>query len=151
MKNRSPRGCKKAKRIFPKLGDNRGYLLPEIMIAIGIFSIGFLAVGSMVISGTSNNASGNILTQATFLATETLERLKSLPAADLVPGASPVPDPNNPVDARGEPGGIYTRSWTIQDLAGSTTARRIEVTVSWTRFGKVRTLTLSTITKGNGT
>lgn len=133
------------------IGGCRGYLLVEIMIAIGIFSIGFLAVGSLVVVGTASNATGNQMTIATLLAAESLERLKSLPIADLAPVEAPVPDANNPIDARGNPGGIFTRSWTIQNLTGSTTARRIEVTVSWVRFGQTREVRLATITKGAGT
>jgi Tfp pilus assembly protein PilV len=149
MKKRSPHRRSPKKRGFLPGGDCRGYLLPEIMIAIGIFSIGFLAVGSLVISGTTNNATGNKLTQATFLGSETLESLKSQPITSLVDGTTGT-DPH-PVDARGNPGGIYTRRWTIANLTGSTTAREIVVTVSWPRLGQTREVTLRTITKGNGT
>lgn len=133
------------------IGGDCGYLMAEIVIAIGIFSIGFLAVGSLVIFGTTHNATGNQQTIATLLATEAVERLKSLPIAQLPDSIEPVMDPNNPIDARGNPGGAFTRSWTIRSLSDSNTARRIEVTVSWPRFGQTREVRIATITKGAGT
>jgi prepilin-type N-terminal cleavage/methylation domain-containing protein len=79
----------------PVRNDQRGYLLLEIMVAIAIFSIGFLAVGTMIISTTRNNTTGNILTQATLLAEETLEDLKKEALGSLIAGGpttTPKPD-----------------------------------------------------------
>jgi type II secretory pathway pseudopilin PulG len=129
---------------------NRGYLLLEIMTAIAIFSIAFLAVGTMIVSTTRNNTTANILTQATLLAEEKLEDLKKGSLSGLVPGG-PYPDPQNPIDDWGERGGIYTRSWVIDDPVGLDTSRRIRVTVSWARLGQNRRVELTTITRGNGT
>ncbi len=129
--------------------DTRGYLLAEVMIAVAIFSIGFAAVGTLIISTTANNTSGNILTQATLLAVETLESLKEETMLDLAAGA--YSDANNPIDARGQSGGIFNRSWVIDDPIGYDTARRIRVSVSWNRLGTNRTIELTTITRGDGT
>ena len=57
--------------------NNNGYMLIESLIAIAIFSIGFLAVATMVLSATRNNTNGNILTQANMLAREKTEELKN--------------------------------------------------------------------------
>ena len=129
--------------------DNRGFLLLEILIAVAIFSIGFLAVGTLIVSATRANTTGNIVTQATLLAVETLETLKKEPVGALIPEA--YSDPNNPVDARGRKGGIFKRSWVIDDPVGYNTSRRIRVSVSWERFGQSRKVELTTITRGNGT
>lgn len=117
----------------------RGYLLIEIMIAMAIFAIGFLAVGTMVLSTTRNNTTGNIATLATMHAIEKLEQLKSEDIADMV-------DDN---DQPG-PAGIFNRSWKVTDT-GIGSSRLIEVTVSWDRMGQARDVVLSTISKGNGT
>ena len=116
-----------------------GYLLIEIMIAMAIFAIGFLAVGTMVLSTTRNNTTGNIATQATMHAIEKLEELKSEDIDDMV-------------DSNDQPGpaGIFKRSWKVTDT-GIGSSRLIEVTVSWDRMGQARDVVLSTITKGNGT
>jgi hypothetical protein len=125
----------------------------EILMAVAIFSVGFLAVGTMIISTTRNNTTGNIITQATMLAAEQLENLKDTPnIATLIPGG-PYTDPinPNPIDDRGNPGGIYTRSWTVSAPLPNNTARLIQVRVSWNRLGQNRAVELTTITRGNGT
>jgi type IV pilus assembly protein PilV len=130
--------------------DNNGYLLLEILMAVAIFSVGFLAVGTLIISTTRNNTTGNIITQATMLATERLERLKdTTDIATLAAGT--YTDASNPIDDQGNAGGIYTRSWTISNPLLNTTSRHIQVRVSWNRLGQNRTVELTTITRGNGT
>lgn len=136
-------------RSFPLLANRRGYLLPEAMIAIAIFSIGFMALGTLTLSTTANNTTGNILTQATMLAAGALEDFKKETLMDLAVGE--YSDPNNPVDERGNNGGIFRRSWIIDEPIGYDTARRIRVTVSWNRLGKNRSIELATITRGGGT
>lgn len=126
----------------------RGYLLQEVMIALAIFSIGVAGLGNLMLSTSANNTAANILTQATLLAVERLENLKMESISDLATGS--YPDPNNPIDARGRSGGIFHRSWAIEDPVGYDTARRIRVTVSWNRSGANRTIELTTITRGDG-
>ena len=134
---------------YRSISGDRGYLLLEILIAVAIFSIGFLAVGTMIVSTTRTNTTGNIVTQATLLAVETLESLKKGPVGDLVPET--YSDPNNPVDEWGNKGGIFSRSWVIDDPVGYNTSRRIRVTVGWERLGQNRRVELTTLTRGNGT
>jgi type II secretory pathway pseudopilin PulG len=120
--------------------NNNGYMLIESLIAIAIFSIGFLAVATLVLSATRNNTNGNILTQANMLAREKTEELKS--TTDLTELDTPaVPETI---------GGIFTRSWTANDSLKSGTSREIEVTVSWSRKGKNHNVVLKTMTKGSG-
>jgi len=130
--------------------DKNGYLLIEALISMAIFAIGFLAVGTMVIHTTHNNTRSNIMTQATLLASQTLENFKSIPdITTLVIGEDYID--GGPVDANGNPGGIFTRTWSIRDNIGFNTSREIEVAVSWTRRGQRRNIVLTTITKGQGT
>jgi hypothetical protein len=131
------------------VADRRGYLLAEVMIAVAIFSIGFTAVGTLILSTSANNTSGNIITQATLLAVETLEILKAETVLDLPSGT--YSDANNPINARGQSGGMFNRSWVIDDPIGYGTARRIRITVSWNRLGTNRAIELTTITRGDGT
>ena len=42
--------------------DSRGFTLIEVMIALAIFSIGIMAVGSLQLSNYRNNTTGNITT-----------------------------------------------------------------------------------------
>ena len=125
-------------------------MLMEALIAIAVFSIGFLAVATLVMSATRNNTSGNILTEANMLARQTLEQLKNTPDITTLP-VGPVTNTDTGIDASGDPGGIYTRATKIEDVLGFNTSRQIEVTVSWNWRGTSRNIVLSTITKGNGT
>ena len=132
------------------LKNAKGYMLVEALIAIAIFAVGFLAIATLVMSVTRNNTSGNLLTQANMLARERLEQLKNTPDITALPAALTTFS-DGPMDGNGNPGGIYTRTWTIQDTLGFDTSREITVTVNWTRRGRDRSVVLSTITKGNGT
>lgn len=116
---------------------NRGFSLIEVLIAMAIFSIGILAVGSMQLSTSRNNTRGNITTQATMLARQKIEELKNLDRSDL--GTA---DGNDTV-------GIYERNWVTDQVAGSSTSWKIIVTVG--RQGEDREVTLQSITRGNGT
>ena len=130
--------------------NTKGYMLMEALISIAIFAIGFLAVATLVFSATRNNTNGNLLTQANMLARKQLEQLKSTPDITTLPAALTTFS-DGPWDGSGNPGGIYTRTWTIQDALGFNTSREIQVTVNWTRRGQNRSIVLSTLTKGNGT
>ena len=138
------------KRRYRFKDNNWGYLLIETMVAIAIFSVGFLAIGTMIVSTTRNNTTGNIVTQATLLAEEILEDLKKDPLSTLISGG-PYKDLQNPIDEWGNSGGIYTRSWVIDDPVGLNTSRRIRVTIRWERLGQTRRVELTTLTRGNGT
>jgi Tfp pilus assembly protein PilV len=130
--------------------DQKGYLLIEALISMAIFAIGFLAVGTMVIGTTRNNTRSNIMTQATLLATQTLEEFKNTPNINTLEDGDEYTDAA-PVDQWGNPGGIFTRSWRISDPLGSDTSRQIDITVSWTRRGHQRNIDMTTITRGGGT
>lgn len=128
--------------------NTKGYMMIEALICIAIFAVGFLAVATLVFSATRNNTNGNLLTQANMLARKQLELLKSTPdITTLLNGTFS----DGPWDGSGNPGGIYTRTWTIQDALGFNTSREIQVTVNWAWRGRNRSVVLSTLTKGNGT
>jgi prepilin-type N-terminal cleavage/methylation domain-containing protein len=126
------------------LGSNQnGFSLIEILIAMGILALAMLAAASMQFSSIRNNASGNMATQASMLAKAQMEVLKN--TSDITTLADGV---ENNIDANGQLGGIYNRSWTVANLG--TTARRITVTVQWSKRGKSRRIVLSSNTRGNG-
>jgi type IV pilus assembly protein PilV len=120
------------------LKNSRGFTLLEAVIAMAIFSIGILAVGSMQLWNTKNNTTGNFTTQATMLAREKIEELKT--ASDL----TGLPSDEDKIN-------IYTRKWVTSQLGGSTTAYKLTVTVDWTRNGHNHSVELESATRGNGT
>ena len=124
-----------------------GFSFIELMIAMAILAMGMLAAVSMHVGSSRNNTKGNIYTQANMLAKAQLETLKNQDVLNLAVGG-PYTDPNNPVDAEGQPGGMYNRSWTIETLG--TDARRLTVTVQWDRLGKTSSVVVSSNTKGGG-
>jgi type IV pilus assembly protein PilV len=128
--------------------NEQGFTLIEVLIAMAIFAIGILAVAQLQLWNVKNNTTGNITTMATMLAREQMEALKN--AAD-VTTLSSGSDPNNPIDADGNPGGIFTRSWTVSNPLTGNTSRHLAVTVSWNRRGHNRSVVLTSITRGNGT
>jgi type II secretory pathway pseudopilin PulG len=134
------------------LDNHNGYMLIEALIAIAIFSIGFLAMATLVFSASRNNENGNLLTQANMLARQTLEELKNTPdLTTLDEDPLPLCEDDGRVDGEGNPGGIFARTCTVEDALGFDTSRAISVTVNWKWRGKNRSIVLKTITKGNGT
>jgi prepilin-type N-terminal cleavage/methylation domain-containing protein len=130
---------KKFKLSFARSRADAGYSLIEVLIAMAIFSIGILAVATMIQSTADNTTRGNVLTQATMLARDKIEELKRITdVATLVDGAE------DNIDAAGSPGGIYRREW---DISNGPTAdsRKIVVTVSWTRENQTRSVALTTL------
>ncbi len=123
--------------------DIKGMTMIEVLMAMTIFTIGFLAIGTMVIWTTRNTTTGNIVTQATMMARERMEFLKTLPISGMEAQCLDTLEPEII-------GQIYERECSV-DTSYSPTANIIRVKVSWNRRGKKRDVELATLTKGNGT
>jgi prepilin-type N-terminal cleavage/methylation domain-containing protein len=121
-------------------GDDQAFTLIEVLIAMAIFSIGILAVGTLILSTTRNNTNANILTEATMLARAKIEEKKR--AADAGALTELDDDPPSNVDMQGNPGGIYTYEC---DVSPEGDTLKIQVTVSWTRLGRSRSVVLTTL------
>jgi prepilin-type N-terminal cleavage/methylation domain-containing protein len=120
-----------------------GFSLIEMMIAMAILALAMLAAATMQLGSIRNNASGNMVTQASMLGKAQMEVLKNTPdIEDIADG-----DEFN-IDADGQPGGIYNRSWRVVNRGAN--ARRITVTVEWIKRGKSRSIVISSNTRGNG-
>jgi len=137
-------GLRKIRHSFEK---QKGFSLIELLIAMSIMALGMLAAASMQYSAVRNNTTGNTSTQATMLAKAQLEMLKNQNIDSTALAVGDYADPSL-IDASGNPGGIYSRSWRIDPLGVS--ARRIRVTVQWTKFGDTRQVVVRSNTKGSG-
>jgi len=128
--------------------NQNGFTLLEILLAITIFAIGLLAVAAMQVSAIHGNKLGNEWTQATSLAQQQLEALKSGDITTATYTAGVYNDANNPMTGTGANGGIFNRSWTI--AANTTFSVRATVTVSWTQKGVNHSVALTSVTRGGG-
>lgn len=119
-----------------------GRTLIEVLMAMAVFTIGFLAVGTMVLSTTHNNTTGNIITEATMLAREKIEFLKTLPVNQM--------DEQCTDDLEIEHlNGIFECACDVMS-AFSEKVKIVEVTVRWHRRGQNREVVLRTLSRGNG-
>jgi type IV pilus modification protein PilV len=103
---------------------NQGYTLIEVLIAMAIFAVGFLALATLQIKSIKQNASAKMYTEATSVAVESLERLISLPFdhSDLNQG-------NNPHSMTT---GGYTIEWNVQNDIPVTATKTIVINVTGT-------------------
>ena len=92
-----------------------GYTLIEVLMAMAIFSIGILGVGTMQLKYTDGNTSARIRTEASIWGQDLVETLmqKSYSDALLTPGAHPPPV------IPGTVSGNYQMQWTVWDDAGA--------------------------------
>jgi type IV pilus assembly protein PilV len=125
---------------------NRGFSLIEVLIAVAIFAIGILAVGSMQLAAIKTNArSRNSMTVVT-VAKDRAEQMMALPYdhADLVgsaaPGTQHTPaadvdgidnDEDGQIDEGGETGQVGI-TWNVIDDQPVAGAKTIRVTVTRT-------------------
>jgi len=120
--------------------DSQGLSLIEVLIGLAIFSIGFLAVGSLQIKAISNNASARMQTEATACAVDRLERLLTLPYDD--PNLDELNNPHQDIE------GNYTIVWNVTDDLPINDTKSIDISVTPAN-PTARTVSLSFI-RGQG-
>jgi len=119
--------------------NNKGFSLLEVVVALGIFSIGILAIAGLQITATSGNAKARFATEAATHAQDVAERLLVLdydhdaPSTEFQVGTTVLPDP---------PGGRYKIRYTVQTHP-ILRAVNINVRVSWWAYGIPRRYNLN--------
>ena len=117
------------------LQDKQGFSMLEVLIAICLLAIAMMGLATLQSRGIRGNDLGNRTTQAIALAQDQLEQLihsasgGNFPLA--VPSPNPFPDVNNPITETGAAGGVFTRTWQLQDNTPITDAQTITVSVTW--------------------
>jgi len=107
--------------------DSKGFTLIEVLIALGIFAIGMLAVASLQVSANLKSRKAAEVTQASAIASDQMEELMALnfDHGDL--------DPANPPPPKYD--GKYKIEWTVKDsdlnADGASDAKTIELSVKW--------------------
>jgi type IV pilus assembly protein PilV len=137
------------KKVAP-FSNSKGFTLIEVLIAMVVFLIGFLAVGAMQISAVNSNTHARMRTEATVLAADVAEQLMALPY-DPASGAAgpygmvdPLDDGTHSVAAA-----PYTVEWEVTEAASGRT-KNIDVTVRWQKKGRNRDVQLSFVTVDAG-
>jgi prepilin-type N-terminal cleavage/methylation domain-containing protein len=108
-----------AETIRPKTGS-RGFTLIEVLMAMAIFSIGILAVGTMQINSANSNTGARIHTEEYTWVVGQIERLTALDYnnTDLTAGVHEVVH------------GPYNVQWVVTDDSPVAGAKRIAVTAT---------------------
>ena len=99
-----------------------GFTLVEVLVAMTIFAIGFLALATIQIKSIGQNARARMYSDATTMAVEAIERLMALPYdhPELSPGGNPHTMAN----------GAYTIEWNVRNDNPVAAAKTIVVSVS---------------------
>ncbi len=142
----------KPNRAVEGTGNQDGYTLLEVLLAISIFMIGILAIGSMQAAALKGNSNAEGITQAVELAQYQIETLMSVeydpaaPVDDLDPAenGNRIPAGAGPYTTLGQGAGpyqftgdnnTYTLDWTVTTHPNIADAITIRVTVSWRDYG----------------
>ena len=134
---------------------NKGFTVVELLVAVVVMSIAFVGLATMEIACINGTSIANNVTTGITLAQDKMEELKSLHLDD------PELDDNNAsnngdlragvedfttqgavasaddghrdedIDADGNPGGMYTRSWNIDEDTPIDGEKTIVVVVTW--------------------
>jgi len=130
--------------ILSFLKKPRGFTLVEVLTALAILSVGLLALAGLQVTTVRSNLLSKDLTTAVFLAEQKMEEFKNTTFSSL-PIVTNQADPNNPLTGSGQPGGTYSRFYTIRNYSGSPAMKQVTVSVSWKESGRSHSATLDTV------
>jgi len=120
--------------------EQKGFTIVEVMIALAIFSIGYLAYSGLQITATKANTKARWLTQAVTCATDKIEQLLDLPYthADLTAGTHTLAEDADGIDNNSdgridEPAetGPLSFTWTVTDDAPIANVKTININITW--------------------
>ena len=98
---------------------SKGFSLIEILIALVILSVAFLALAGLMVQTTRNNSFGNHMTEVATLAQDKLEELRSVSWLTIIPGSD---------KKTGSLGTEYSRTWGVETNGNLKT---ITITINW--------------------
>ena len=122
-----------------RLNGEHGYTLLEVLVAISIFMVGILAIGSMQASALKGNSVAGGVTQAVEIAQRHIEEIMSIPAAELTP--------DTPTTFKEPPifGNTYTVTRVVAAHPSISNAITIQVRVAWRDYGVNKEIVYDTL------
>jgi len=140
-------------RTLEKNTGDTGFTLIEVLLALAIFTIGILAMGSLQVAAINGDSKARFSTEAAVLAQDTLERLIALrldPAAAQLPAEFRSDLNNDPSRTFQDSTGKYTVDWIVSPLHNPMdNAVTINMTVSWREYANTRRITYTYIKTAN--
>jgi hypothetical protein len=116
-----------------------GLSLLEVLIALTILAVGLIGMLSMQVHALSSTSTGRHVSDALRIGMDQLERLKSQGWAATPATAWTAPIVVTGPEAVAVPAGAnpqqFNVSWRIQNVAGLTQVRQIDVRVTWREAG----------------
>lgn len=110
----------------------RGFTMIEVMIAILLTVIAVIGMMALFRVETRASAVSRRTTEAAVLAQDKIEELRTL--------AAPTSGADSAIDARGQPGGMFSRTWTVNFVNNNYV---MNVVVSWSDDGVSRTVEMN--------
>lgn len=98
---------------------SKGFTLIEILVALVILSIAFLALAGLVVQTTKNNSFGGRMTEAATFAQDKLEELRAVSWVTITPGSDRMMGANG-ID--------YGRTWNV---ATNGNLKTITINIDW--------------------
>lgn len=130
------RGNGKLKMGFaPRCGSGNGqdgFTIAEVMMGMVICAITLLAVMAMYLATVKNNTTGNMVSQANFIARQKIEQVQGRMGVSIAEATTT------------ETQGPYTIVTAITPF-NNERSKRISVTVTWTKFNRPKRLVVSAI------
>jgi prepilin-type N-terminal cleavage/methylation domain-containing protein len=116
-----------AERLTRSDPGQRGFTVVEVLIALVVLLIGMAGILSMQLTSVQATAFSRHATEASVLAEDKMEQLRTMPTTALANGT-------DRVDARGvlDPQGLYEREW---EIGAAAPQLPITVTVRWAEQG----------------
>lgn len=103
---------------------SKGFSLIEVLIALVILSIAFLALAGLMVQTTKNNSFGGRITEAATFAQDKLEELRATSWVAITPGSDRKTGSAIGTD--------YARNWTVTPNPTNGNLKEIAVTINWT-------------------
>lgn len=116
-----------------KPSTQAGFTMMEVMIAMLITAIAIIGIVALFMTQTNASSLSRHQTEATVLAEDKIEKLRTLGPAAAQTGT------DTSIDEKGGSGGIYTRTWT--ETVGANFAD-LTVNVTWNENGVAKTVAL---------